>query len=109
MLRGRGYEFYSQSDTEVILQMWQEFGPDCLEQLNGMFALAIYDLRDNVLTLARDRFGIKPLYIAHSPNFLVYASEIKGILASGHIRGEIDPAALCEYFTFHSIIKFLIR
>ena len=105
MLRGRGYEFYSQSDTEVILQMWQEFGPDCLEQLNGMFALAIYDLRDNVLTLARDRFGVKPLYIAHSPNFLVYASEIKGILASGHIRGEIDPAALCEYFTFQNILS----
>jgi asparagine synthase (glutamine-hydrolysing) len=103
MLLQKGHEFQSLGDSEVILRMWEEYGLDCLEQLNGMFALAIYDLRENILTLARDRFGVKPLYYALSPDFFVYASEVKGVLASGHIRSEIDPVSLREYFTFQNI------
>ena len=103
MLRERGYEFQSSGDTEVILRMWEEFGAGCLEQFNGMFAMAIYDLRDNVLTLARDRFGVKPLYYAQSADFFVYASELKGVLASGYIQRSIDTQSLCEYFTFQNI------
>ena len=105
MLVGMGHEFQSLSDTEVILRMWEEFGVACLEQFNGMFALAVYDLRDNVLTLARDRFGVKPLYYYQTPDFLVYASEIKGVLASNLVTREIEPDALFEYFTFQNIFS----
>ncbi|MDL2279106.1 asparagine synthase (glutamine-hydrolyzing) [Desulfovibrio sp. OttesenSCG-928-G11] len=103
MLRDRGHEFYSLSDTEVILHMWEEFGLDCLAMFDGMFALAVYDMHENTLTLARDRFGIKPLYYAQNADMFVYASEVKGILASGCIKGELDPGALREYFTFQNI------
>ena len=104
-LKKRGHQFRGHSDTEVVLYLWEEYGESCLARLDGMFALAVYDLRDNVLTLARDRFGVKPLYYAESGDFFVFASEVKGILASGHIRPRIDPAALWEYFTFQNIFS----
>ena len=105
VLRSLGHEFYGRSDTEVILRLWEEYGEACLDMLNGMFTLAVYDMRENVLTLARDRFGVKPLYYAETGDMFVYASEIKGIFASGLVRPRLEPAALYEYFTFQNIFS----
>jgi asparagine synthase (glutamine-hydrolysing) len=81
-LEARGHQFKSQSDTEVILHAYQEYGCDCLSHFNGMFALAIWDERKYQLFLARDRFGVKPLYFSRNYNHFVFASEIKAILAA---------------------------
>lgn len=104
-LRSKGHNFFGNSDTEVILRMWEQHGPSCLEQLDGMFAIALYDLRENTLTLARDRFGVKPLYYCETPDSFAYASEVKGILPSGCATQEIDEAALYEYMTFQNIFS----
>ncbi len=101
-LISRGHIFRTRCDTEIILHLWEEYGKDCLLMLNGMFAFAIYDRLHNVLTLARDRFGVKPLYYAIYKDFLVFASEIKGILASEILKPEINFPSLTEYFTFQN-------
>lgn len=102
-LRSRGHIFRTRSDTEVLLHLWEEYGRDCLPMLDGMFAFAIYDRVRNRLTLARDRFGVKPLYYAATDGYVVFASEIKGILASGLLRPSIHPTAMAEYFTFQNL------
>ncbi|MCA8943000.1 MAG: asparagine synthase (glutamine-hydrolyzing) [Planctomycetes bacterium] len=102
-LESRGYTFSTRTDTEVLLHLWEEFGEASLGMLNGMFALAIYDRLDNELVLARDRFGVKPLYYAITPEHFVFGSEAKGILASGLVEARIDPASLVEYFTFQNL------
>lgn len=104
-LRARGHVFRTRSDTEVILHLWEEHGRECLPMLDGMFAFALYDRAANVLTLARDRFGVKPLYYARAGGYLLFASEIKGVLASGLVRPGIHPAALAEYFTFQNVFS----
>ncbi len=104
-LHVRGHVFRTRSDTEVILHLWEEHGPNCLPVLDGMFAFAIYDRVGKRLVLARDRFGVKPLYYAVVGGYLAFASEIKGILASGLLRPRIDPAAMAEYFTFQNIFS----
>ena len=101
-LAAAGHVFRTRSDTKVILHLWEEHGTDCLPLLDGMFAFAIYDRVQNVLTLVRDRFGVKPLYYALAGDFLLFASEIKGILASGLLRPRISPPALVEYFAFQN-------
>ncbi len=101
-LCARGHVFRTRSDTEVLLHLWEENGSESLSMLDGMFAFAIYDRSANVITLARDRFGVKPLYYVVNDGFLVFASEIKGILASGLLKPRIDPGALAEYFTFQN-------
>jgi asparagine synthase (glutamine-hydrolysing) len=101
-LLGRGHVFRTRSDTEVLLHLWEEHGEDCLPMLDGMFAFAMYDRIDNVLTLARDRFGVKPVYYGLTGDFLVFASEIKGVLASELVPARICPSALVEYFTFQN-------
>ena len=98
------YTFRSTSDTEVILALWAKFGSACVEQLNGIFAFALYDAQDDRLWLVRDRFGVKPLYYAEAPKHLLFASEIKGILATGLLTAEISPENLHEYFTFQNIL-----
>ena len=103
-LESGGSTFRSRSDTEVILQLWQRLGHAALEQLDGMFAFAMYDRFENRLTLARDRFGVKPLYYAISRGHLIFASEIKAILASGYVAPEIAPQQLMEYFTFQNLL-----
>lgn len=104
-LCAQGHVFRTRSDTEVLLHLWEEHGRDCLAMLDGMFAFALYDRVKNVLTLARDRFGVKPLYYAVADGYLVFASEIKGILASGLLRPSIQPAAMAEYFTFQNLFS----
>jgi asparagine synthase (glutamine-hydrolysing) len=101
-LTGFGYCFRTDSDAEVLLEAFAHWGLDCLPRLNGMFAFAIWDKRERTLTLARDHVGIKPLYYAHLPKAgaLLFASEIKAILASKLVKAEIDPEALNQFLTF---------
>jgi len=99
-LLSRGHRFYTTTDTEVILHLYQEFGPDCLAQLNGQFAFAIWNTRTRELFLARDRVGINPLFYSVSDGRLVLASEIKSILSSGFIKPNIDLKTLKQILTF---------
>jgi len=106
-LQNLGYRFISSSDTEVILYLYQHYGDEFLLRLRGMFALAIYDKRKGVgrerLLLARDHLGIKPLLYAEVGNRLIFASEIKAILASGLAPREVDPESLRLLLTYGSI------
>ncbi|PZU15492.1 MAG: asparagine synthetase B, partial [Citromicrobium sp.] len=96
-LEAKGYWFHSQTDSEVVLCAFAEWGVDALHRFNGMFAFAIYDRRERRLTLARDRYGIKPLYYGQSGQWLAFGSEQKSILASGEIHNVLDKAGLFEY------------
>jgi len=108
-LLGLGHIFRSHSDTEVILHAYQEWGADCLEHLRGMFAFAIWDMQEARLFVARDRLGIKPVYYALSPDpaggpdRLVFASELKALLASGLIRPALNAQALHHYLSFYAV------
>ena len=102
-LRQRGHRFRSTSDTEVILHLYQELGERFLDEVDGMFALAIWDARAECLFLARDRLGIKPLYYAAGRRHFLFASEMKALLADPQVGSDIDPAALAEYFHLLSI------
>ncbi|MDP3996381.1 MAG: asparagine synthase (glutamine-hydrolyzing) [bacterium] len=96
----KGYIFSTNSDTEVILKAYQEYGTDCPKYLDGMFAFAIWDEGKQKLFMARDRFGKKPIYYAYDDsNNLLVASEIKALFASGKIKGEISPEAIDDYLT----------
>jgi asparagine synthase (glutamine-hydrolysing) len=93
-LQSLGHTFCSRSDTEVVLKAYEQWGYDCLARLNGMFAFAIYDTRKDELFAARDRLGIKPFYYSHRGNRVLFASEIKGLLASGLVEARPDLSAL---------------
>ncbi len=99
-LEREGIGFRGRSDTEVLLKALIRWGPAVLARLNGMFALALWDSAEQTLTLARDRFGIKPLYYARFESGLVFGSEIKALLPCGHVRREMDWAALHEYLYY---------
>jgi asparagine synthase (glutamine-hydrolysing) len=96
-LESRGFRFTTNSDTEVILRAYEAFGEECVERLRGMFAFAIWDQRRRKLFLARDRLGIKPLYYAIAGGELLFASEIKAILAAGSIRPAFNQAIVPEF------------
>ena len=96
-LEARGHRYQTRSDTETILHLYEEEGDRCVERLRGMFAFALWDLRRGRLLLARDRLGIKPLYYAMTENELLFASEIKAILAAGSIRPALDEQILPEF------------
>jgi asparagine synthase (glutamine-hydrolysing) len=93
-LEGRGHSFRTTSDTEVVLHLYLEYGERFVEKLRGMFAFAIWDARERKLVLGRDRLGIKPLYLHESAGQLVFASELKALLASGLVPRKLDPAGL---------------
>jgi asparagine synthase (glutamine-hydrolysing) len=99
-LESRGHRFRTSSDTEVILHLYEEFGPDCLNQMNGQFAIAIWDTNKRRLFLGRDRLGVRPLFYAQNGNTLLFASEIKSILADRRITAELDPAIVEQVFSF---------
>ncbi len=101
-LQAKGYRFVSESDTEVLLRLYEEEGADCVKRLNGMFAFAICDLRSGTpsLFVARDHFGVKPFYYAHQGHRFAFASEIKALLQVPGIHAELDPEALHQYLTF---------
>ncbi len=99
-LIARGHVFKTTSDTEVIVHLYEEQGPDCVEALNGDFAFAIWDKRQQRLVMARDRVGVRPLYYTVRDGGLVFASEVKALLAVPGINAELDPIALDQMFTF---------
>src|SRR5881296_3679897 len=99
-LEVRGHVFRTRSDTEVLVHGYEQWGEGLLERLNGQFAFALHDRRTASLFLARDRFGILPLYYAERGGDLYFASEIKALLASGEVERALDPAGLDEVFTF---------
>ena len=100
-LQQTGAQFHTDGDSEVILAAWQRWGTDCLSRLDGMFAFAIYDLAARTLFLARDRLGVKPLFMAPlSDGSLAFGSELKALLAHPLLRREIDPLAVEDYFTW---------
>lgn len=93
----RGYGFRSTTDTEVVLHLYEEYGDLCVEKMRGMFAFAIWDARRRQLLLARDALGIKPLYYARQNGRLIFASEVKALLASGLVEPRLNPQALRVY------------
>jgi asparagine synthase (glutamine-hydrolysing) len=101
-LEKKGRRFVSDTDTEVILHLYEQEGPDCVKRLNGMFAFAICDLRSGTpaLFLARDHFGVKPLYYAQQADRLAFASEVKALLEVPGIEAELDPKSLHQFLTF---------
>lgn len=103
-LESLGRQFHSDTDTEVVLNAYAEWGPNCVDKLNGMFAFAIWDTREKMLFLARDRYGIKPLYYTLlNNNTLLFASEQKAFLEHPAFEKKLDLEALVEYFTFQNL------
>ena len=95
-----GHRFRSQTDTEVILHLFEDRGPECVHDLDGMFAFATWDERARRLVLARDRLGVKPLYYCQRHGFLIFASEIKALLRHPAVSAELDEEAVYHYLTF---------
>ena len=102
-LESKGHQFKTKTDTEAIVHAYEEYGESCVQKLNGMFAFAIWDHQKNMLFLARDRIGIKPLYYLFDKNRLIFGSEIKSILQAGDIPKRIDLQALDHFLTFEFI------
>lgn len=102
-LEALGHAFRTASDTEVILHAYEEYGPDCVHKLQGMFAFAIWDTRREQLFLARDRFGKKPLFVFEGRGILLFASEIKSILEHPAVTVQVDRSALCDYFLYRYV------
>ena len=98
-LRALGHRFATTSDTEVIAHAYEEWGPECLSRLNGDFAIAVWDRRTEQLFLARDRFGVRPLFLSEAGGDFAFASEAKALLRHPDARRELDPAGLVESFT----------
>jgi len=99
-LEERGHKFYTHTDTEVIVHLYEEMGADCIKQLRGMFAIALYDERRQSLLLARDRIGKKPLYYALDKGRLYFGSEIKAILAAAPHLADVNPEGVLQFFYF---------
>ena len=102
-LVARGHLFRSKTDSEVVLHAWAEWGAECVNRFNGMFAFAIWDSVEENLFLVRDRYGIKPLYYGTVGNSLVFGSEQRALLEHPAIKNNLDKRALLEYFTFQNI------
>ena len=103
-LEGKGYRFFSTGDTEVILKAWHAWGRDCVTRFHGMFAFAIHERDSGRIVLARDRFGIKPLYYSEKGKRLRFASSLPALLAAGDIDTSIDRVALAHYMSFHAVV-----
>jgi asparagine synthase (glutamine-hydrolysing) len=99
-LEARGHRFRTSSDTEVILHLYEEYGPRCVEKMNGQWAIAIWDTKRRQLFLSRDRVGVRPLFYTQVEDSLIFASEIKSILGDRRVRAEIDPAVVEQIFKF---------
>jgi asparagine synthase (glutamine-hydrolysing) len=104
-LMNKGCRFFSNSDTEVILRLFMEEGPDAVTKLNGMFAIVIWDKVERTLFAARDRLGIKPFYYYQDNSSFAFASEIKALFKSGLVNPELNPDGLAEYLTFQFCLQ----
>jgi asparagine synthase (glutamine-hydrolysing) len=102
-LKEKGHSFYTKTDTEVLVHLYEEMGTGLLEKINGMFAFAIWDGKRRRLFLARDRIGIKPLYYSYNSNGLAFASEPKALLRLPWVVGRLDPQGLSHYLTYDFI------
>jgi asparagine synthase (glutamine-hydrolysing) len=102
-LLAKGHVFKSSSDTEVIIHLYEEFGPDCVSRLRGMFAFALWDSKRQSLFIARDRVGIKPLYYFHNANTFYFASELKAIIADSAVPRDINPLAIRKFLSFNYV------
>jgi asparagine synthase (glutamine-hydrolysing) len=103
-LEGKGYRFFSTGDTEVMLKAYHAWGLDFPERLHGMFAFAIVERESGRVVLGRDRFGIKPLYLAETDGALRFASSLPALVAAGGVDTAIDPQALAFYMTWHAVV-----
>jgi asparagine synthase (glutamine-hydrolysing) len=99
-----GYRFFSSSDSEVILKAYHHWGERCVEHFHGMFAFVVVERDSGRVVMARDRLGIKPLYLAAGPGRLRFASTLPALVAAGELDSSIDPVALHHYMTFHSVV-----
>lgn len=104
-LESQGYQFHSNTDSEVVLNAWDCWGVGALNRFNGMFAFAIWDRQLRSLTLARDRYGIKPLYYTATSGALLFGSEVKAMYPHPSFEAKMDTPALREYFTFQNFIQ----
>ncbi len=105
-LEKRGHVFYSDSDAEVVIHAYEEWGIDCVKRFNGMFAFFLFDMKKNMAYLARDRYGIKPMYFYHKDGVILFASEIKSIIQHPAYEMGINLEALNEYFTFQNLFRY---
>ncbi|MCP3663937.1 MAG: N-acetylglutaminylglutamine amidotransferase [Gammaproteobacteria bacterium] len=103
-LKGKGYHFFSDGDSEVIIKAWHAWGEGCVERLHGMFAFALWDQNRETLFLARDRLGIKPLYFSRRGTQLRFASNLQALLMPGEVDTSVDPVSLHHQFTLHAVI-----
>ncbi|OCW56927.1 N-acetylglutaminylglutamine amidotransferase [Hoeflea olei] len=103
-LIAEGYSFFSHGDTEVVLKAYHKWGEACVERFHGMFAFAIHERDSGDVVLARDRFGIKPLYLAQDTNRIRFASFLPALLKAGDIDTSIDREALHNYMSFHAVV-----
>jgi asparagine synthase (glutamine-hydrolysing) len=99
-LMEKGESFVSESDTEVILKMYKQYGVSCIEQLNGIFAFAIWDMTRQILLVARDHVGVKPFYYSFIDKGFLFASELKAILSSKEIISKIEPTAIISHVVY---------
>jgi asparagine synthase (glutamine-hydrolysing) len=102
-LQKRGHIFSTQTDTEVILHLYEEFGSDCVQKLNGIFAFAIWDTLRREVFVARDRMGVKPLYYTQVAGHLIFGSELKALLVHPKVVRDIDPVSLNEYLSYEYV------
>jgi asparagine synthase (glutamine-hydrolysing) len=102
-LEAQGHVFRTQTDTEVIVHLYEQYGRQCVDKLRGMFAFAIWNVRERELFLARDRVGIKPLYYCVTKHSLLFGSEIKALLADPELRAEVDPAIIDRFLSFYFV------
>ena len=101
ILRGKGVQFSTESDTEVVLECWRHWGPDALPRFRGMFAFALYDERSAALTLVRDPLGIKPMYVMPRGNGILFASELKALVTAVGPELTVNPDALVASTLFY--------
>lgn len=103
-LRGHGYRFFSTSDSEVVIKAYHRWGIRCVDRFRGMFAFALYERDTGRLVLARDRLGIKPLYLSETTRRIRFASTLPALLAAGDVDTTVDKVALHHYLSFHSVV-----
>jgi asparagine synthase (glutamine-hydrolysing) len=102
-LEKRGHVFRTRTDTEVILHLYEEFGADCVDKLDGIFAFAVWDISHREVLIARDRMGIKPLYYTEVADQLIFGSELRALLVHPAVKRDIDPVSLNEYLSYEYV------